>query len=62
MPDCARILPFIALVVFSGMSLLAMEALETLAVAGYTPLERLSPTANPIAWGDATLQATRPLS
>ncbi len=37
MPDCARILPFIALVVFSGISLLAIEALAMLAVAGYTP-------------------------
>ena len=45
----ARLLPFIALVVFSGMRLLAVETLETLAVAGYTPLERLTLTANPIA-------------
>ncbi len=62
MSSRARLLPFIALVVFSGMSLLTVETLETLAVAGYTPLERLTLTPNPIAWGDASPPSTRPLS
>ncbi len=58
MSDRARLLPFIALVVFSALSLLAIKTSETLTIAGSTPLERLLLTVNAITWGDATPQAT----
>ena len=58
MPDRERLIPLIATIVLSAMSLLALRTSETLAFKESTPSEYSSLYPNSIAWADAEAHAT----